>query len=382
MIAHEVVTEPAELERHTAAWERLLDASATCEPTLSPLWMLAWWRVFGPRDGRRLMAILLREGGRLVGLAPLVRRRRWYRRAIPLRSVELLASGEDEADETCSDYLGVLAERGAEQRVARALVRVLTTTWCSAWDELVLTAMNGDAAMPGLLAEAFRQAGLGVASRTISQAPYIRLPQSWDAYLAALPGRRRYLVRRSLRDFERWAGGGAELCRAATPAELERGKRILRDLHQSRWAAQGRPGVFASPLFSRFHDAVMGELFARDALDLWWLGKGGEPIAALYNVVWDGRVYYYQAGRQPDLPRSVRPGIVLHAHAIRQAIEAHRTEYDFLGGASRYKSQLATARRPLVELRVMAGTLRAKARSATARAVGLARRVRAARRRR
>jgi CelD/BcsL family acetyltransferase involved in cellulose biosynthesis len=49
----------------------------------------------------------------------------------------------------------------------------------------------------------------------------------------------------------------------------------------------------------------------------------------------------------------VRPGIVLHAHAIRRAIAAGRHEYDFLGGASRYKVQLATATRPLLRMRAV-----------------------------
>ena len=49
--------------------------------------------------------------------------------------------------------------------------------------------------------------------------------------------------------------------------------------------------------------------------------------------------------------RSRIAGIVLHAHAIRSAIDAGRREYDFLAGTSRYKLDLALATRPLVVLR-------------------------------
>ena len=83
-----------------------------------------------------------------------------------------------------------------------------------------------------------------------------------------------------------------------------------------------------------------------------WLTVRGEPVAAVYHIVWNGKVYFYQSGRRTDLPSHVRPGGVLLAHAIRCAIEAGRREFDFLDGVSLYNTQLATARRPIVELRV------------------------------
>ena len=96
----------------------------------------------------------------------------------------------------------------------------------------------------------------------------------------------------------------------------------------------------------------MPELFDRGALDLRWLIVAGEPIAVSYSIIQDNRVYYYQGGRSTSVPKGVRPGTVLHLQAIRAAIAAGREEYDFLGGDARYKLQLATACRPLFQLRV------------------------------
>jgi CelD/BcsL family acetyltransferase involved in cellulose biosynthesis len=182
--------------------------------------------------------------------------------------------------------------------------------------------------------------------------PFVPLPESFDAYLAALPPSARYLVRRSLRDFEKWAAGADRVERAATPEDVEQGAAILRGLHAERWTESGDGGAFASPRFASFHARAMPELWQNQELELLWLTVSGEPIAALYNVVKNGVVYFYQSGRRLDLPRGIRPGIVLHAHAIRGAIEAGRREYDFLAGTSRYKLDLALATRPLVSLRV------------------------------
>jgi CelD/BcsL family acetyltransferase involved in cellulose biosynthesis len=209
----------------------------------------------------------------------------------------------------------------------------------------------GDGAMPNLLTESCREAGLDAELESTTEAPYVPLPASWEAYLAALDRKDRYLVQRTLRDFDAWAGADAAFHRATNTAELEQGKAVLLALHHERWGGTGG-GTFRSPLFLAFHDRVMGRLLDAGALELLWLTVRGEPVAAVYNFRWDGKVHFYQCGRKMDVPRNVRPGGVLLYHAIRSAIEAGMREFDFLGGAAVYKSQLALATRPLLRLRV------------------------------
>src|SRR5262245_42779657 len=100
----ETIEDVGGLARLAPEWSDLLARSDTDEATLSPLWLEPWWRLFG--DGNRgLRAFAFRDRGRLVGLAPLCSRVHWYRPGIPFRRLELVGSGEDEADEICSDYL-------------------------------------------------------------------------------------------------------------------------------------------------------------------------------------------------------------------------------------------------------------------------------------
>ena len=115
------VTDFRTLEAVAEDWGALLSRSASNRPTQSPLWLLAWWRVFGAHQGRKLASALVYDGSRLIGLAPLLRRVWWYRHAVPYRRLELLGTGEDEEDEIGSDYVGVIAEPGSEEGVAEAL---------------------------------------------------------------------------------------------------------------------------------------------------------------------------------------------------------------------------------------------------------------------
>ncbi len=360
-----ILTEVAELERLRGEWELLLGRSAGLHPSLTPTWLLTWWRVFGPRDGRRVRTLVVRDGRALVGLFPMLERRHWHHRLVPMRRLEPIAAGEDREDEILSEYLGPIVEAGREPEVVRAIVDHLAAARAT-WEELVLPALEGEAPAVKLLSPAFRARGLACESKPFGQCPFIALPKRWEDYLAALSSDDRYMVKRSLRDFERWAGktGGVEVARSHE--DLQRGKQILHRLHEHRWQAGGQDGVFASHAFRRFHDMVMPELLDRGELDLRWLVANGAPVAVSYCVVNENRVYFYQGGRATDVPKGVRPGIVLHLHAIRAAIEAGRREYDFLGGDARYKRGLATGTRPLTELRVVRPSLPEAARVAVA----------------
>lgn len=377
--AFTLVTDAAEAERQRLPWEALQERALRNELTQSPDWLLTWWSAFGGLGGRQLRLGLFHDGGRLIGLAPLLRRRHWYGRALPFRRLELLASGEPEAHGIYSNHVGVLAERGAEEEVAGRLARTVVEGAFGRWDEVVLPMMSGDTPLPGLLADAFRSTGMHVELTETARAPYAPLPATWDAYLEGLSADSRRSVKRSLKAFEAWAGGELRLERVTGLEDLDRGKQMLVRLHQERWAADDQSGVFHSPHYLQFHDAIMRRLASRGALWLVWLCARGEPVAVLYGMEHAGKVSAYQTGRKPDLPEQLRPGAVLLALAMRQAVEAGLQEFDLQADEAPYKLQLAPQLRSLVQLRVARKSvvegLRRAARSCVKRLRSLRRRV-------
>jgi CelD/BcsL family acetyltransferase involved in cellulose biosynthesis len=368
----EVITRWDDLIDRRHAWLDLLARSSTNEPMLSPQWLETWWQVFG--GGRTLRTVMVYQDGRLIGMAPLLARRIWHRRAIPMRRLELLATGEDEADEIYSEYLNLISEQGQESRVARVFVTALREGELGPWDELLLDMLDGLSPMTRAMLHELRRARLLEEVTPHKPCPYIPLPATWEAYLGQMSSSRRYFLKRTLKAFEQWAGKELVLKRASTPAELDQGFDILVDLHGKRWQHAGRQGVFSSERFSRFHRTAMGKLLASDNLDLIWLCKGDRPLAAVYNIVWDNKVYFYQSGRCTDVPSKVRPGIAIHIYAIQDSIRRGRTKYDFLAGATRYKQQLALAHTRLIRIRASrAGSLVAAMRNVAERGAALAR---------
>jgi CelD/BcsL family acetyltransferase involved in cellulose biosynthesis len=341
------------------AWEALLEDAHHAEPVTTPQWFRAWWSVFGSKR-RALRAVSVHDGKDLVGFVPLARRTFWYRPGIPFRRIELLPSGEAEAEEISSDYIGAIVRRGHGPNVAVALARALTRRKLGSWDELLMPAMNDEDPFVDLLAGALRDLGCRVDLARSGTCAYITLPATWDAYLAALPGRRRYTARRSLNDFHAWVGERPWAFRRVDGvADLAHGYGILKSLHDERWHGAG---VFRNAKFSTFHDHVMQDLIAKrgGSLELSWLEVDGKALAAAYNIVYRGKVYFYQSGRVLDLPKNVRVGLVLQLLAIRRAIDEGRREYDFLNGESEMKQQLATGERHLVTLRAVRSSARAR----------------------
>jgi CelD/BcsL family acetyltransferase involved in cellulose biosynthesis len=365
MPRHRILTDVSELEGLVPAWRRLLGRAVHAEPVRTPLWLLAWWRQFGEADGRELRTIAVEDRGELVGLVPLAIRGATHRHAIPVRRVELLGTGEDEADEIAPDYAGALAAGGKQDDVARVVADAIVDGALGPWDELRLPAMSCEDPFVPRLAEALRGRGLAAPVTRSGEAHFVSLPRTWSTYLRELGSSRRYVVNRSLRELDRWAGKGGWVLRSAvTAADLDEGRRVLHDLHAERWSAAGRRTVFPSPRFKRFHDEVMPRLWAGEdgaSLDLLWLTVRDRPIAAAYSVVFGNKVYFYQSGRRLDVPKALRPGIAMHALAIQRSIEAGRREYDFLQGTSRYKRDLSQGSRSLVTLRAVAPHLRARA---------------------
>lgn len=384
-----VVHDLADAEALRPAWADLLERCERNELTHSPDWLLTWWRVFGPTEKRRLRLALFHDGDRLIGLAPLLARRHWYRGWLPFRRLELLASGEPAEQGIYSNHISILAERGHEAKIASQLVQAIAHGELGRWDEVVLPMMSADTPMPELLVEAFRSAGFAAALTVTAGAPYIPLPATWTDYLHWLSRPSRRHLTRSRRAFDQWSGGTTELECISSPADLERGKQILMSLHHERWngdsgkaagesdtaigdygrarlrpsqnPAAPRPlercrsgpdnGVFRAPLFLEFHDRIMRTLAERGALEILILRARGEPQAALYSLTWAGKVIAYQTGRRIDVPNNIRPGGVLFGMAIERAIQLGRREFDLQADEAFYKSQLTPCVRKLVQVR-------------------------------
>jgi CelD/BcsL family acetyltransferase involved in cellulose biosynthesis len=328
-------------------WNRLLEQSTSNTLTLTYEWLSTWWEVFS--EGRELYILLAIVGNEVIGIAPMLKRTVQHYGVLPFRRIEFLASGEEEADEICSDYLDFILQQGREEEALKAIFKYIQEADAD-WDEVLLTDMSGESPNQQRLKSLCENSGTRLQTMREELCVYLQLPTSWDELLNNLP---RTFRRKIIRDRRAFAAYEGELKIIESSEGFEEGFAALVELHQERWMSKGMPGVFASEKFMRFH-----RLFAPKAIKNAWLKlyvalKDGKAVAAIYNFAFNGKVHAYQSGFRQEESGLNSPVILLRSFAIEHTIGFEFKEYDFLKGKEgSYKFKWLPQTRNIVQLRM------------------------------
>jgi CelD/BcsL family acetyltransferase involved in cellulose biosynthesis len=115
-------------------------------------------------------------------------------------------------------------------------------------------------------------------------------------------------------------------------------------MHQDRWTAAGRPGVFSDPRMRAFYRDAARRLLAAGRLRFWQLEIDGEIRASQFGFVYGGVLISLQEAYDTTYraPGVGGLGVVLRGHALRAAIEEGLVGYDFLGGVEDFKTRWGT----------------------------------------
>lgn len=341
-----------QLEPLAEAWDTLAGGM----PFRTWAWMSSWWRHYGQdADPRRRLCVVcvLDDHGTPLAIAP------WY--VSPAsgwdRVVRFLGSGD-----VCSEYLGVLCRRGAEDTASDALAEWLLQRCSSApaasddpsvdgWGLLELTDMAADDQLIAQLARRLAEGGSTIHRREGAACWRVELPITMDEYLGRMSKNGRRQCRRLWRRL--FDSGRAVLHTARNAGEFSQAMDTLIELHTRRSVALGRPGCFASARFTAFHREAAQEMFRCGQAQLHVLDCDGRPIAAEYELCGNGVMYAYQSGIDPAR-LALEPGRACQLAVMRWAIENGYHAYDMLRGDEPYKRHWLVERRRVVETRVVA----------------------------
>ncbi len=321
-------------------WSVLHERSDARTTALTWDWLFTWWEVFGP--GRELNLLVAREAGRLIGIAPLVRRT-IRPRGVPIRHVELLATGEAEADEILSEYLDFIIERGREVDVIAAFWRHLSAS--SDWDEVCLASVPAESPLVPALRDVVARTGapVDITTRARPDAVIVTLGPDAKQFLATQDKRMREDLRRHRRMLEQH--GPVTMRRAETHDDLRAMFPVLVRLHQALWQSRGKPGCFASPLFTRFHERLSERMLARGLLHLHVIDVGGRPVAARYGFHVGDHLIEYQSGSDPEFDPRISTGVQAAQLCMEAAIARGFVAYDLGEGPRPYKLRWNHVRR-------------------------------------
>ena len=334
-------------------WNNLVDRSRNGFVTLTWEWMFTWWEGFN--EGRQLHILLARDGTRLVGIAPL-QRRRIRNFGLVFQRLEFLASGEDEADEICSDYLDFIIEPDREEEILAAFWRYCQSN-ASQWAEVHLSSVRADSPTAVFLSTNVSEA---VSPRATSVV--VPLSDDWEKFLMTLSKKMRFRVRRHRRLL---ADKGPVLFErlSSAPDIAARFSQFI-SLHQQWWQSRGKPGCFSSHRFTAFHQTVSQRLAERGLVDLYFLSVAGQAVAARYAFHFKGRLFDYQTGVDPEFDPHIGVGVECTGYCIEDAISRGFNEYDFGEGLQPYKQRWTDQTRETVNIRIVRPSLKATVRNA------------------
>ncbi len=321
MIAIEYIQDRERFDELREEWNELLRESAADSLFLTWEWLRTWWRHLG--GGRKLFIVAVRQGGRLLAIAPLSKTSGVFARLMPI--VEFLGIGT-----VGSDYLDLIVRRGSEPEVREALVREMRG-WQSS---LALGQLREEAGAASVM-QRLAEERWAVSREQTDVCPFIPLTgHTFDSYLGTLGREHRYNFRRRLRNLERDAAVRFE------KVEDEDGRRealsSLLALHDERWRTRGGSDAFDAAPILAFHDEFSRLALQRGWLRLFVLRVDGQPAATLYGFRHGRTLSYYQSGWDPRFAhRSV--GLVTLGLAIRSALEEEAEEFDLLHGRESYK---------------------------------------------
>jgi CelD/BcsL family acetyltransferase involved in cellulose biosynthesis len=339
-------TAPAELSLDTISsetafatledeWDSLVRSRARPSPFLLHSWLVEWWRHYG--EGGELAVHVAYRNGRLVAALPLCVRTRYGLQLLSFLGGETSSLGDLLlADSERPEVATALAERAAS----------------SGQDFADLSGLSAGSRLVSEL-------GSDLTMIQRSEAPVLDLSAGWEAvYRSKLSSKKRSHHRRRRRQLAEL--GRVEVAVARTQAELDQALEDAFLLHVLRWHGRPDGSGFAKPVSRSFHHATARALAPLDVPRIVTLKIDGRPIAFHYYLVLEGRMYVYRIAFDPAFGR-FSPGAINTLDAIEMAASEGATRVEFLGGAERYKLELADHLEPLYQGFGLARTLKGRA---------------------
>jgi CelD/BcsL family acetyltransferase involved in cellulose biosynthesis len=319
-------TSPDVFKQLQPEWNALLHQSTADTPFLTYEWQKTWSDCLCSCEGE-LQLLTVRDGGALLGIAPLFVLSEPNKDGQPQRLLRLIGSVD------ASDYLDLIAVRGREREVFAAMLDTLAQS--DTWDAIDLWNVPEASTTRALLPEMIAARGWKLLDEKQVVCPIIRLPAQFDEYVQSLDKKDRHELRRKLRRGEATEG-------VAWYAIT--GKDQTHDLDEAAEAfialmmkSRSDKSDFMTDDMRRFFHQMIHATHAGGFLHLAFLEVNGVKAATYLSFDYNQKRLVFNSGLETEGFQSLSAGIVLAARIIDEAIQLGYREFDFLRGGEEYK---------------------------------------------
>jgi CelD/BcsL family acetyltransferase involved in cellulose biosynthesis len=312
-------------ERGAAEWEAL---AAVGSPFATAAWLASWWRAFASERG---VALVLRddEGAMLAGGCFVDAGRGGLGSAVNAHSNDWALVARDSDAATAFWAEAALGRR-------RLSLRPLSRDGCGTTTQR----------------EALGAAGYRLVEEGLEPSPWLDLPDSLEALLAARSRNLRSQVARRRRALQREGELVFRVVRDEPALEPELD--TFFELEAAGWKGKEGTAIALDPALVDLYRGFARRAAGAGWLRLYMLELDGRLVAADYGCAFDSCGYLIKTTFDEELGRFA-PGLVLRAEVLRASIEEGLARYDFLGGPDAYKLRWADQLRRRSALRAFRG---------------------------
>jgi CelD/BcsL family acetyltransferase involved in cellulose biosynthesis len=237
------------------------------------------------------------------------------------------------ANEIAPDHLDFIIRNGHEEKVLPAILKFILSD--KTWDILRLDALVSNSPLANHLLKHANSLSVHVES---SKGYILRLPDSWQKYQSGLGKNLRKNLRRYSRHLEDDYPGRVSLYHASNEHEIKDALQFLFKQASDNLQEQGKQYSLSDKKLQDFHYKLAKVLYLQNWIRVYLMAVKGEYISVLYSFQYNNSVSDYQTTFNSSW-KNYRPGQIILAHSIEQAITGEMQEYDFLRGEHSYLDQ-------------------------------------------
>jgi len=341
----DVVSDYATLVALESEWNDAVERAQIPHPFLRHEWIRTWWDCFA--GNRQLHVIVVRNGDRIIAIAPLMRATT-VSYGLRVRRLALIAN--DHTPRT--DF--IVAEKADE--AYRAIWSALRDD-IDRWDVVQLTQLVTSSATATSFTQYATANGLPVGTWKSSDSPYLELTGTWETYWASLPAKFRSNLRNRLSRLTPLGEPALEIL--VDGADITRACGDAWRLEASGWKDKEGTSITSDVAVQKFYTLLAERAADRGWLRLMFLTAGGRRIAVSYSAVYDGRMFLLKTGHDREF-HTCSPFKLLTYFAAQDGYAHGLREIDFLGDTEAWKQEWTPAARAHDWLFVFSNSRRAR----------------------
>ena len=295
-----------DFDRLQPEWDTLVHQYQPAPLPLSHSWLRSWWGAFS--DGLEMEFRCVYERGALLGIAPLVRCREFYR-WVPVAMLKSAANGH-------SPYSSIVIDRALSPPEAERVLTMLTQV---ARDEIALFfKIAADDRLRRFLMDRSIKSHVRVGEKPSLRTPVVEIDQSWSDFYRSRPRSLKKSLNNKLNRLKR-AGDFNITCEAIIRADQPILADIV-DVSAKSWKSEVNNDLRTNSRSRRFLMNLVQTFGESGALNAWVATFNGKPVAFELHLVHDQIVYPIRADYDQAY-KALSPGSVLEYSALRSLFE-------------------------------------------------------------